>query len=59
MSSGITQRTRWRAVPSDWPTFWSPADAMFDLRESLYPSQSDDPYPDDRFLPLVDILPNN
>lgn len=35
------------------------ADAMFDLRESLYPSQSDDPYPDDRFLPLVDIQPNN
>ena len=34
-------------------------DAMFDLRESLYPSQSDDPYPDDRFLPLVDIQPNN
>ena len=35
------------------------ADAMFDLRESLYPSQSDDPYPDDRFLPLVNILPNS
>lgn len=33
-------------------------DAMFDLRESLYPSRHDDPYPDDLFPPLINILPN-
>ena len=32
-------------------------DAMFELRESLYPSEGE-PYPDECPLPLVNILPN-
>ena len=33
-------------------------DAMFELRESLYPTEGDEPYPDECNCPLVNILPN-
>ena len=33
-------------------------DAMFELHESLYPSEGDEPYPNDCSGPLVNILPN-
>ena len=31
---------------------------LFDLHEKLFPSDPDDPYPDNNFTPLVNILPN-
>ena len=33
-------------------------DGMFELHEELYPSEGDEPYPDECNCPLVNILPN-